>query len=71
MIEFVVGPNARLCKHAVGEIDWPKDAVAGAVIRGDNVIIPPDASPIQPGDHVIVVSALSAIPSVERIFKSA
>ena len=70
-IEFIVGPSARVNKHAVGEIDWPKGAKVGAVIRGDNVIIPPDTTPIQTGDRVIVVSPLSAITSVERIFKSA
>ncbi len=71
VIEFIVGPSARVGKHTVGEIDWPKGAKVGAVIRGDDVIIPPDTTPVQPGDHVIVVSALSVIPSVERIFKSA
>ena len=70
IIEYMVSPSAPLSKHAIGEIDWPKGATVGAVIRGDSVVVPHDDTPVLPGDHVIVVSMVSAIPSVERIFKS-
>ncbi|MBN1857544.1 MAG: Trk system potassium transporter TrkA [Dehalococcoidia bacterium] len=70
VIEFLVSPNAAMNGHTIAEIDWPKGATVGAVIRGDSVAVPNDDMPVQPGDHVVVVSRLSAIPLVERIFKS-
>ncbi len=70
VIEFVVGPNARISKQAIGELQWPKRAVLGAVVRGDAVLAPTSSMTIEPGDTVIVAAMIDAIPGVERLFKS-
>jgi len=70
VIEFVVGSNARISKHTVGETEWPKRAVIGAIVRGDSVMTPTDATMIEPGDTVIVAALLDEIPNVERLFKA-
>jgi len=70
VIEFVVGPNARVSKHAIGELEWPKRAVIGAIVRGDAVMEPTDATVIESGDTVIVAALLDEIPNVERLFKA-
>ncbi len=68
-IEFAVSSTAGIAQRSIPEAGLPKDVTAAAIIRDDNVIIPPDDSIIYPGDHVIVVSPLSATSSAEKLFK--
>jgi len=70
VIEFLAGANARVSKHAIGELEWPKGAIIGAIVRGDAVMAPTDATTIEPGDTVIVAALLDEIPNVERLFKA-
>lgn len=70
VIEFTVGANARIVKQAIGELEWPKRAVIGAIVRGDTVLPPTKTVTIEPGDTVIVAALIDEIPNVERLFKS-
>jgi len=69
VIEFAVSSTAGVAQKSLAEAGLPKEAKAGAIIRDDKIIIPPDDSIVYPGDHVIVISPLSATPSVEKLFK--
>jgi len=68
-IEFVTSDAAHIARHSFVEMGLPKDSVAGAIIRNDHIIIPPEDSTIRPGDHVLIVSRISSTPAVERLFK--
>ena len=68
-IEFVVSSTASVVDRSLTEAGLPKEAIAGAIIHNDTVIIPPKDSIVHPGDHVILISPLSATPSVEKLFK--
>ncbi len=68
-VEFVTSPTAHIAQQKIVEAGLPKEAIVGAITHNDRVIIPPDDSMVQPGDHVIIVSPLSATPSVEKLFK--
>jgi trk system potassium uptake protein TrkA len=68
-VEFVTSPTAYITRRKISEVGLPKEAIAGAIVRNDKVIVPPDDSPIQTGDHIIIVSPLSVIPAVEKLFK--
>lgn len=68
-IEFAVSSTASIAQRSILETGLPKDVIAAAIIRDNKLIIPPDESIIYPGDHVIVVSPLSATSSVEKLFK--
>ncbi|MFC1873477.1 Trk system potassium transporter TrkA [Chloroflexota bacterium] len=67
-VEFVVTAKANIAKRKVEEAGLPKGAILGAVVRGDDIIIPPCDCVIAPDDHVIVVAPLSVIPAVEKLF---
>lgn len=69
-IEFVVGPNARIAKHSTAEIEWPRNAIVGAVVRGDAVLAPAQTMAFEPGDTVVVAALINDIPAVERLFKA-
>ena len=68
-IEFVTSSTASIAERSLAEVGLPKEAVVGAIVHNDTVIIPPNDNVIYPGDHVIIISTLSATPAVERLFK--
>ncbi len=67
-VEFVARPTVPIINQLISELDLPKYVVAGAIIRDSTVIIPPDDSTVHIDDHVIFVSPLAQMPSVERLF---
>ena len=68
-IEFVTNSKAHVAQREISKAGLPKEAMVGGVVRNGTVIIPPNDITIQPGDHVIVISPLSVIPDVEKLFK--
>jgi trk system potassium uptake protein TrkA len=68
-IEFVTSPTAHVAQRKISEAGLPKEAIVGAIVHKDTVIIPPDDNVIQPGDHVIIISPLAVTPAVEKLFK--
>ncbi len=67
-IEFVTSATAPIVGKKISEAGLPKEATAGAIVRNSTIIIPPEESKVQPGDHVIVISPLADTPSVEKLF---
>jgi len=67
--EFVTSSTAHVINKRIQEAGLPKEAIVGAVVRGDSVHIPPLDGKVRPGDHVIIVAPLPATPAVERLFK--
>ena len=68
-IEFVISSKAHVAQRKISKAGLPKKAIIGGIVHNDTVIIPPNDSTIQPGDHVIIISPLSVIPEVEKLFK--
>jgi trk system potassium uptake protein TrkA len=68
-IEFVTSPTAHIANKNIAEVNLPRGAIAGAIVRNNTVIIPPGDNVVQPGDHVIVVSPLSIVHPVEKLFQ--
>ncbi len=67
-IEFNVGPNARVAGKALRELRFPKGALVGTILRGDEIVIPRGDDEILPGDEVIVFALPEAISEIERLF---
>ncbi len=68
-IEFIVSSAASVVEKSLKEAGLPKEAVACAIIHNNEIILPPDDNIVHTGDHVIVISPVSVIPSVEKLFK--
>ncbi len=68
-IEFVTSPTAGIVNKKISEAGLPEEAIAGAIVRNDSIIIPPHDSIIRAGDHIIIVSPLPIVPIVEKLFK--
>jgi len=68
-IEFIASPSARITGTKSEDLEMPEGAKIGAIIHGDTVKIPPGESIVEAGDCVVIVSLLSSIPAVEKLFK--
>ena len=72
VIELVAGVNSRIVHKEIISFrnKFPEDALIGAIVRRDRVIVPTGNCVIQPGDKVIVFSMPEAISSVEKFFQT-
>ncbi len=64
-LEIVALETSELVGRPLREANF-KDAVVGAIVRGDDVLIPSGDDQIEVGDHVVVFALRSAIPALER-----
>ena len=67
-IEMIPKPGSKITKKVLAEVHFPRNAILGAVMRGDTVFIPVGSTQIQPGDKVVIFAMPSAIREVEEMF---
>ena len=58
--------TSDLVGHPLRKINFPKDAIVGAIMRNGKVIIPDGSTIIEPGDRVIIFALSSATSKVEK-----
>ncbi len=68
VFEFVVQKRAKITKKALKDIDFPKDAIIGGVVRGNDSFIAVGDTIIQDNDRVVVFSLPSAFKTVDNFF---
>ncbi len=68
VMEFIVKPGSRITEAALNELDFPKDAIIGGVIRGKSSFIAKGETLIRPNDKVVVFALPSAIPKMAKYF---
>lgn len=66
VIETVAMETSDLVKRPLKDLHLPPGTLVGAILRGDEVIIPRGDTLIQPGDKVTMVTSSSAIPQLEK-----
>lgn len=68
MIELAVAEDSRVTGKSLAELDFPKEAIVGMILRDDETIIPHGSDVLQPGDDVVVFTTEAAMEKVERFF---
>lgn len=51
----------------LGKVKFPKGALVGAIVRGDEIIIPRGDSVIKPKDRLIILTAQKVLPKLEKL----
>ncbi len=69
IIEFVVHKKNQLTRKPLKDLHFPKTALVGGVIRGNESLIPNGEFQMQIDDKVIVFALPEAIPKVEQLFR--
>ena len=68
VMEFVVKPDAPATKVTLAEIDFPREAIIGGVIRGKNAFIAHGETHIKPYDRVVVFALPGVIYTIGKFF---
>jgi trk system potassium uptake protein TrkA len=69
-LEVIVAPQAPAAGQTLEALALSADALVGAIVRGEEVLVPERKTVLQAGDHVIVLALPRAIGEVERLFGS-
>ena len=69
LLEFEVNsPNSKITKKSIKDLDFPRSAIIGGIIRNETGIIPLGSFQIQEGDKVVVCCLPRSISKVESFF---
>jgi trk system potassium uptake protein TrkA len=68
VLEFVAKADSKITKGSLKEIDFPRDAIVGGVIRGNKAFIAKGNTHIKADDRVVVFALPSAVKKLEKFF---
>ncbi len=68
LLEFIVKSTSRVCGKKIKDLDFPRSAIIGGVIRDGEGLIALGDFKIEEGDRVVVCSLPRSINKVERMF---
>ncbi|WP_298900370.1 Trk system potassium transporter TrkA [uncultured Psychroserpens sp.] len=68
LLEFEVTSKSKITQKVIKDLDFPRSAIIGGVIRNDIGIIPLGDFQIEVGDKVVVCCLPRSITKVERFF---
>lgn len=69
VIEFIAAPNSLITKGKLKDIEFPKNAIIGGVIRGNESLIAVGDTEIKAYDRVAVFALPEAVKEVDRMFR--
>jgi trk system potassium uptake protein TrkA len=67
-IEFEALETSDIVNIPLSNVKFPKGSIVGAIIRGEEIIIPRGKNMIKPHDHLIIFALKKAIPKLEKLF---
>lgn len=68
VLEFVAKKDSKITKESLRNIDFPKDAIVGGIIRGNKSFIATGDSIIEADDRVVVFALPSAVKKLDNLF---
>ena len=70
VMELVANPHSAVTKKPIRDLNVPKGAIIGGIIRGDDSYIAVGDFQIEEGDKVVVFSMPDAIHKVDKLFNN-
>ncbi|SKB73700.1 trk system potassium uptake protein TrkA [Salegentibacter holothuriorum] len=68
LLEFIVKPNSQVCNKKIKDLDFPRSAIIGGIIRDGLGIIALGEFTITRGDRIVVCCLPRSIKKVEKLF---
>ncbi|PRX44851.1 Trk system potassium transporter TrkA [Salegentibacter salegens] len=68
LLEFIVKPNSQVCNKKIKNLDFPRSAIIGGIIRDGEGIIALGDFTITRGDRIVVCCLPRSIKKVEKLF---
>jgi len=69
IVEFEVPPGARALKAPLSALKFPRNAIIGTVLRGEQMFVPGGDFTFREGDRTLVFTLSKALPDLERMFR--
>ncbi|MBS4034043.1 MAG: Trk system potassium transporter TrkA [Ignavibacterium sp.] len=69
VIEFIAQSGSEVTKRPIKDLDFPKGAIIGGIVRGNDSYIAVGDTHIKSNDRVVVFSLPEAVKKVEKYFK--
>lgn len=70
ILQFRLEAGCRALDRPLAKLDFPRDAVIGAVLKRGHVVTPRGDTVLQAGDEVVVFALPSGVAAVESFFSS-
>ena len=67
-LEYIVHPGSPVTKAPVKDLEIPRDAIIGGVIRGTDSFIAYGSTRIEAYDHVVVFTLPSSLKEIDKLF---
>lgn len=68
-IEYIAKAGSKITKKKLRNIQFPQDAIVGAILHGEQLTIPKGETQVAIGDRVVVFTLPNALDTVEKLFK--
>lgn len=68
VLEFLVNPDSNITKGPIKDLKFPKEAIIGGVIRGNESFIANEYTEIRPYDRVVVFALPQVLSKVNNFF---
>lgn len=69
VIEFIAQPGSDVTKHPIKDLEFPKGAIIGGIVRGTDSFIAVGNTQIISQDRVVVFSLPESVKRVEKFFR--
>ena len=69
VIEYTVAPGAAITTGPIKDIDFPRNAIIGGVIRGSEAMIAVGDTVIEPYDRVAIFALPETIKEIDKFFR--
>jgi trk system potassium uptake protein TrkA len=69
VIEYTVAPGSTITSGPIKDIDFPRNAIIGGVIRGSEAFIAVGDTVIEPYDRVAIFALPETIQEIDRFFR--
>jgi trk system potassium uptake protein TrkA len=70
VLEIIVGPKSRVLEKKLSEAHFPKGSLVGAIVRGEDVLVPGGDDVLKRGDSVILFVLPEVVDKVEKLLRS-
>lgn len=68
LLEFIVKPTSQVCDKKIKDLDFPRSAIIGGIIRNGEGLIALGDFMIRSGDRIVVCCLPRSINKVEKLF---
>jgi trk system potassium uptake protein TrkA len=68
LLEFIVNPSSQVCNKKIKDLDFPRSAIIGGIVRDGEGLIALGDFVIRASDRIVVCCLSRSIKKVEKLF---